>query len=169
MSAEGAAHAEHAEPPLPQAAAPWGWHTCAASQQPMGQLPALQVPPVHTPPVQVCAAPHAGPAPHRHVPCAEQPSALPIAHAAHAVPGAAQAPTASVVHVLPAQQPDGHDVASHTQAPPTQRWPGPHAEPAPHAQAPAAVQPSATALLQATQAAPGAPHVAADRVEHTPF
>lgn len=44
-------------------------------------------------------------------------------------------PEATQLLVL-SQQPDGHEVASHTQAPPTQRWPLAHLAPAPHMQVP---------------------------------
>ncbi|MDP3238003.1 MAG: hypothetical protein Q8N26_34750 [Myxococcales bacterium] len=54
------------------------------------------------------------------------------------------------------QHPDGHDVASQTHAPDTQRWPVPHAAPAPHRHAPDA-QPSPRAP-QSVHAAPLPPH-----------
>lgn len=45
--------------------------------------------------------------------------------------------------MLPSQQPVAHDVASHTQAPPRQRWPARHLVPPPHVQVPP-LQPLAT-------------------------
>lgn len=166
-SASAGLQTRHAEPWLPQVARPFVLHVWVASQQPVAQLPALQLPPVHTPPVHVCAAPHAGPVPHRQAPWVEHPSEL--AHAAHACPAGAHAPTANGVQVLPAQQPRGHDVASQTQAPATQRWPSPHAGPEPQAQTPAPEHPSAFAGLHARHAAPLAPQVAAVFVVHTPL
>ena len=35
-------------------------------------------------------------------------------------------------HAVPAQQPLGHEVPSHTQAPATHRWPAAQAAPLPH-------------------------------------
>ena len=37
-----------------------------------------------------------------------------------------------VVHVVPAQQPAGQEIGSHTQAPPTQCWPAAQEPPVPH-------------------------------------
>lgn len=51
-------------------------------------------------------------------------------------------------HVPPWQQPVGQDVASHTHAPPAQRWPAPHAGSLPHAHAPERSQPSLVAAAQ---------------------
>jgi hypothetical protein len=57
-----------------------------------------------------------------------------------------------------AQQPLGQLTPSHTQAPPRQRRPGPHAGPDPHAHVPAAEQASAASGSQTAHAAPAAPH-----------
>jgi hypothetical protein len=67
------------------------------------------------------------------------------------------------MQVLPAQQPLGHDVASHTQAPLTQRWPALQAGPVPQVQAPF-VHESAFVEPQATQAAPLVPQLVNDGV-----
>ena len=75
----------------------------------------------------------------------------------HALPETPQLATAAVLHVVPLQQPLWHEITSQMQAPPTQRCPAAQAGPAPHEQAPADEQPSATALSQAT--APGEPLV----------
>ena len=50
----------------------------------------------------------------------------------HAAPPMPHADVDGVMHVEPAQQPLGHDVASQTQVPATHRWPAPHAAPEPH-------------------------------------
>jgi hypothetical protein len=64
------------------------------------------------------------------------------------------------MQLVPLQQPLGQLVASHTQAPPAQRWPLVHAAPVPQRQAPLA-QPSAIVGSHATQAAPPLPHAPA--------
>lgn len=154
-------HVEHAEPAAPQKDVLAAWQFWLASQHP-AQLAALQVPPVHAPPTQVCAALQAGPMPHRQAPAAVQESALPAVHGVHVVPGAAQNPSASVVQVLPTQHPAAQEVASQTQAPPTQRWPVAQAAVAPQLQVPPVpVQPSARLAGHAPHAAPAAPQVEA--------
>jgi hypothetical protein len=70
------------------------------------------------------------------------------------------------LHVVPVQQPVEHEVASHTHAPPTQRWPTPHAAPAPHWQPPAA-QLSARVVSQVAQPPPAVPHAVVDGVWQT--
>jgi hypothetical protein len=64
--------------------------------------------------------------------------------------------------MLPAQQPVGQDVASHTQAPATQRCPAPHATPAPHMQLPVAEQPSDVVAPQVRHALPAVPQCMLD-------
>ena len=54
------------------------------------------------------------------------------------------------------------------QAPPTQRWPVPHATPAPHAQAPVAEQLSLDCGSQVRHAAPALPQAPAVGTVHTP-
>jgi hypothetical protein len=73
------------------------------------------------------------------------------------------------MHVVPAQQPPGHETASQMQAPPKQRLPAPHAAPAPHWQVPAAEQPSPVVGSQVTQLLPAVPQLAALAVTHAPF
>lgn len=63
----------------------------------------------------------------------------------------------------PEQQPSGHEVPSHTQVLPTQRWPSAQAGLAPHRQLPAAEQLSERASHTA-QVEPASPQVASDRV-----
>jgi hypothetical protein len=68
------------------------------------------------------------------------------------------------LHVVSLQQPV-HDVASHTQPPPTHLCPDEHALRPPHAQSPAAEQPSPV-VPHAMHAAPPAPHVDVDGLLH---
>jgi hypothetical protein len=74
--------------------------------------------------------------------------------------------------VLPArqapaeQQPVGHDVPSQTQVLATHRWPGEHAVPVPHRQAPVAEQLSERAS-QATQVDPALPQAVTERLAQT--
>ncbi len=73
----------------------------------------------------------------------------------------------AVTHVLPAQQPDAQDVASHLQEPDTQCCPDGQRPPAPHEQAPdEQVVPFA---LQLTHEAPLVPHVPSALVWHWPL
>ncbi len=165
VSAFIGSHGTQGDPPDPQVAGACGWQAWATSQHPVAQLELLQAPPVHWPPEHVCWGPQAGNAPQRHCPWAEQLSALPAGQGWHAAPGGAQKPTlASAVQTLPAQHPEGHEARSHTQAPPTQRCPGPHrAPPGPQLQAPELRQRSASWGLHAVHAAPFGPQVVADR------
>jgi hypothetical protein len=78
---------------------------------------------------------HAGPEPQVHVPASQKVVRLPL-HAWHARPGFAQVLMPHVSQTLPLQHPLGHDVASHTQFPPEQRWPAPHTPWVPQAQVP---------------------------------
>jgi hypothetical protein len=88
---------------------------------------------------------------------------LPASQALHAAPFAPQLPSDGTVQVLPLQQPVGHDVASQAQAPPTQRWPLPHAGPLPHVHAPAGEQVSAFVASQAMHALAPTPHALSER------
>ena len=80
-----------------------------------------------------------------------------------ALPETPQLPAAAVLHVVPLQQPARHESASQMHPPPTQRWPAAQAAPAPHEQAPADEQPSATAGSQVTHAMPAAPQRDSER------
>lgn len=64
-------------------------------------------------------------------------------------------------HLVPLQQPVGHDAAVHTQAPPTHACPAWQAAPLPHRQTPEALHPSAVGP-QLAHAPPAVPHCAAD-------
>jgi hypothetical protein len=103
-----------------------------ASQQPLGHEVASHT---HAPDTHRCPAPHAAPPPQVQAP-AVQPSVALASQAAQAAPGAPHADALVVTHCPPLQQPVGHDVASHTQAPATQRWPASHARCVPQAQVP---------------------------------
>jgi hypothetical protein len=156
--ASPALQVEHAEPPVPHAlgAVPV-WQTFAW-QQP-AQLAALQM---HAPATQASPAPHGAFVPHLQLP----PLQLSVVRASqlpHVPPPVPQLALLGVLQVLPAQQPVAHDVASHTQAPPTQRWPTLHAAPTPHWQPPAA-QLSARVVSQVAQPPPAVPQDVVDGV-----
>lgn len=70
--------------------------------------------------------PHAPVAPHWQAPMLEQRSAFAVSQPTHAFPAAAHEPSVRELHAAPLQQPLGHDVASHSQLPATQRWPVAH-------------------------------------------
>jgi hypothetical protein len=143
----------HAAPPVPQAVMLLPGRHVVPEQQPPGHEVASQT---HAPPAHRAPVGQAAPAPQTQAPAAEQASAV-RSHRVQAAPAGAQAVSDRGRQVEPAQQPVGHDVASQTQLPPRQRWPVPHAGPAPQAHAPAAVQLSATAGLQVVHAPPQFP------------
>jgi hypothetical protein len=85
-------------------------------QQPPGHEVALQT---HDPPWHACPCAHSLPPPHEQPPPV-QPSERVASHDTHATPDLPQLESAWPVHVVPfSQHPLGHDVALHTQAPPT--------------------------------------------------
>jgi hypothetical protein len=90
----------------------------------------------------------------------------PVAHTWHVPPAG---PQAAVVlpgsHVLPRQQPVGHDAASHMHLPPEQTWPVPHTAPPPQVQAPLVEQVSPV-VPQFVHMAPAVPHAVAEGVVH---
>jgi hypothetical protein len=113
-----------------------------------------------------------GPPPQVHAPCDEHPSPrmlpAPSTHAAHAPPGAAHAaPVVGDVQV-PAvvQQPVGHEVASHVQAPSRHRCPTAHSPLAPQRHTPAGEQLSVRAPSHAAHWLPSVPHAAKLDVSH---
>lgn len=73
-----APHAAHTFPPAPHADALGGLTQTAPWQQPVGQLAWSHS---HLPSLHACPLPHAGSAPHRHVPSAAHWSALFASHA----------------------------------------------------------------------------------------
>lgn len=62
----------------------------------------------------------------------------------------------------PEQQPDGHELASHTQSPTTQCWPAMHAGPSPHAHVPSSAHTSARIGSHVLHTPPAAPHAMGD-------
>ena len=111
--------------------------------------------------------PHAAPEPHWHTPPVEQLSATWLSHGAQATPGAPQAKVDSDVHVLPAQHPCGHDVASQTHCPAAEQCsPAAHAPFAPHLHDPSDPQLLAESLSQAKHVEPAVPHMASDLAWH---
>ncbi len=127
-SARIGSHTVHALPGLLQAFTERGVHVVPL-QHPVGQEVALHT---HVPPEHCWPAPHGAPDPQRHSPAAEQLSAWVALHATHVAPFAPQLVSDRVLHVLPVQQPPGHEVASQTQSPARQRWPGEQALVPPH-------------------------------------
>ena len=111
------------------------------------QLPAEQRRPV----------PQAALEPQRQLPRLEQVSALSGSQAVQLAPPVPQVAGERALQVEPWQQPSGQEVASQVQAPPTQRWPGPQALPAPQLHAPAAEQASARLGSQAVHSSPPTP------------
>jgi hypothetical protein len=105
--------------------------------------------------------------PQRQLPADEQLSER-ASHAAHVDPASPQVASVRAWQTFPAQQPLGHDVASQTHRPETQRWPPAHAGPEPQAQLPPVVQASALVASQAEQSAPPLPQLATDGRLHTP-
>jgi len=153
----------HALPALPHALSvlpPWHW---LPAQHPDAHEVAS-----HThPPLRQCwPMTHAAPLPHLHTPAAEQESDSPVGHAAHAVPGGAQAAREKVVHAPCEQQPLVHDVGSQVQTPWEQWRPAPHGGPVPHLHEPLESQVSAAIMSQLTHVAPAAPHAWSDRGSH---
>ena len=122
----------------------------------------------HDPPTQWSPGPHSAPAPHAQLPSDAQPSDDTGSQAMHASPpephrsreGIRQTSSAS-------QQPVGHDVASHTHAPMSQRWPAEHAAIEPHWHVPAEEQLLETVASQATQVPPPVPQVVTSRVRQS--
>ncbi len=66
-----------------------------------------------------CPGPHAAPAPHVQAPAIEHPSPV-DPHVPHMVPAGAHAVAEVSVQTLPAQHPDGHEVALQLHVPPEQ-------------------------------------------------
>ncbi|MDP3238004.1 MAG: hypothetical protein Q8N26_34755 [Myxococcales bacterium] len=121
-------------------------------QQPDGHEVASHT---QAPAAQRCPVAQGMVVPQRQAPDVQRSDALP--QAAHEAPEVPHCETVVLVmHELPLQHPDGHEVESQTQVPDAQRWPAPQGEFVPHLQAPE-VHRSALAP-QLVQAAPEAPH-----------
>jgi hypothetical protein len=149
----------HALPPLPQTASVLpGWHMLPA-QQPDGQERGSHT---HVPLRHCCPLAHAAPEPQTHAPAEEHPSAVAGSHAPHDPPGAAQVMSDRGVHIVPLQQPLGHEVASQTHELSAQCSPALQGALPPQRQTPLAEQLSAALASQATHVDPPAPHVATE-------
>jgi hypothetical protein len=70
--------------------------------------------------------------PQRHIPLVHVSPCIDTVQSMHMRPMSPQLVGLAGWQTLPAQQPLGHDIASHTHAPPMHRCPVPHAAPAPH-------------------------------------
>jgi hypothetical protein len=98
-----------------------------------------------------------------HVPATVHPSASPPdVQSMHVPPLAPHVVAPRETHAVPAQQPLAHEVASHTHAPDTQRWPDAHGAPLPHAHAPAVHR--SDRASQARHATPPVPHAETDGI-----
>ena len=126
------------------------------SQQP-GQEPESHT---HVPPEQRRPGPQLGWLPHWHCPLAAQLFACVASQEVQPEPAEPQLAKERVRQVVPSQQPAAHELASQTQLPNWQRWPGPQGRPEPHRQAPAAEQVSALFWSQWMHAAARTPQLA---------
>lgn len=97
--------------------------------------------------------------PHAHVPACEQVSAAWGLHEVHVVPLTPQVEGERWLHVVPVQQPSGHEVASQTHWPPRQCWPPAQGAPPPQEHVPAVEQLSACVESHAAHTAPPMPQV----------
>ena len=132
------------------------------AQQPLGHEAAVHL---QLPLVQAWPAPQRAPVPHAQLPALEQPSARRGSHEKQVDPRVPHAAAvAGWVQTFPVQQPEVHDVASHSHCPLMQRSPLPHAAPAPHLHAPSLPQLLAWVVSQAAQVAPAAAHEVSERV-----
>ena len=105
-----------------------------------------------------CPALHSAFEPQVQTPIVHE-SAVTALHATQAWPPEPQVEGVDVLQEFVAQHPLGQEVASQTQAPPTQCCPVAHGElEEPQAQPPCASHLSATMALQATQVPPAGPH-----------
>lgn len=153
----------HAAPPTPQSSFAVPALQVSRSQQP-AQLEAVQrqVPRTHRSPT-----PHAADPPHRQAPVAEQVSAETVEQLVQVAPLAPQVASDLTLHVVPEQQPPGHETASQLQIPARQRWPAAHGAFVPHRHAPAE-QRSAVVTSHAAHAPPLTPHAAVTPIRQTP-
>ena len=118
---------------------------------------------MHRPPTQRWPPAQAGPVPHWHVPALLQRLALVVSQAEQAPPAVPHAASDGTVHTPPVQQPVGHDVASHMQAPFMHRWPAPQGGALPQRHSPSIEQVSALSESQAVQAAAPVPQADTER------
>ena len=112
-------HAEHAEPPPPQAPLPLPGSHVPFEQHPLGQEVPLQT---HAPFRHTCPFTQAGPEPHVQTPALEHRSAS-VPQVTHATPAVPHAAADATSHTLPRQQPVGHEPLVQVHVPPTHAWP----------------------------------------------
>jgi hypothetical protein len=92
---------------------------------------------------------------------------MPLPQLTHALPRSPQVVAEVVSHVLPLQQPFGHEFRSQTHWPRLlQAVPAGHGGPLPHAHCPVAEQRSVVSMSQRPHAAPGAAHAVFDSRMH---
>lgn len=140
----------------------WG----LAAQQPFRHDVGSQM---HAPFEHRSPTPQAAPGPQVQTPDGEQVSASVATHGAQALPMAPQDVGDKAVHTFPVQQPVGHVLELHTQAPPEHAWPETQGANVPQRHSPALEQLSAAVGSQGAQAVPAIPHVAnADVVQFAP-
>jgi hypothetical protein len=128
LSAVAGSQVTQVPPPVPQLASP-ELTQAPDAQQPVGQDWALQTqaPATHTVP-----APQVGPLPQAQAPVVvSHPSLIAGSQAVQARPARPQVAADGNLQVAPAQHPPAQELALHTQAPPTQTVPAPHAGPPP--------------------------------------
>ncbi len=157
-SALVASHAVQTAPAVPQLLAVGGaTQLLLPLQHPLGQLVGSQTQP---PATHRCPAAHTVPA----VPHAQEPAAhrsVVGGQTAHIAPPDPHAEAeVDVVHVVPLQHPDAHDVESQTHAPAKHRCPAPQLGLVPHRHDPSAEHASAVVASQAVHAEPATPHAA---------
>lgn len=155
-------HAAHAAPFVPHEEGDSDWygtHVVPLQQPAEHELPSH----THLPPTHSCPEPQAWPVPQVHTPAVH---ASPEGHAAQAAPPVPQKVDVSEEsgrHVLPLQQPLGHEVALQTHPEPVHCWPAAHCAAPLQVHAPA-VQPLATVVLHAVQAPPPVPQFVTEGV-----
>lgn len=153
--------AVHCAPLVPQATVVLPARQVLPEQQPAAHEVALHTQPL---PVHLRPGPQAAPPLQPQVPPARQVLVVSVLQLAHIEPLAPHAALPGVVHTVPAQHPEPHDVESQTHAPPLQRCPGAHSAELPQRHWPP-VQVSARSGLHVLQAAPLLPHAAAVGLE----
>jgi hypothetical protein len=153
-----AEHVLQVPPAVPHADVDCGSHTLPL-QQPVGHEEALHT---QAPPTQACPIAHWLLGPQPQLPPAHE-SARPAAQPMHVAPPVPHCVVEGTTHVVPLQHPSGHELASHTQAPPTHSWPLPQGAPVPHLQAPAEEHPSDFSASHEMQALPPTPQAVIER------
>lgn len=149
-----ASQATQESPPAPQVASARALQVFP-EQQPVAQEVASHT---HSPPTHRWPPAHAAPEPQPQPP-PEHESARSTLQVEQAPPTAPQDDSDIALQVWPTQHPPGHEVASHTQVPPAQRWPVPQGTPVPHWQNPVAPQAPLFAGSQVRHAEPRVPQV----------